>query len=169
MDVKELTAKSLNRSREYLNKSLDGLTQEEFAWRPKPDCNSIAFILWHVTRVEDHFINRLFQRQEEIYESDGWRQKLGTPGDSSGYNYTVEQLQAWQAPKLEALKGYASAVRQKTLDFLEHITDAKLAEVPRPERSPDTVAASLAHISNEIAQHTGQIAYLRGMQRGLNK
>jgi uncharacterized damage-inducible protein DinB len=167
MEAKELILKSLEQSQEYLTRALDGLTQEEAAWSPGPECNSIAFILWHTTRVEDFFINRVLQRGRELYEMEGWQEKLGTP--VKAYQYTVEELQAWPVPKLEVLRQYYDSVRQKTLAFLNSISPEKLSEVPRPERSPDSIGVSLGHVSTEIAMHVGQIAYLRGVQRGLDK
>ena len=169
MEAKELILKSLEQSQRFLTNALDGLTQEEAAWSPSPECNSIAFILWHMTRVEDFFVNRIIQRETELYEAEGWREKLGTPAKDSGYEYTVEQLQAWPAPKLETLQGYAISVREKTLAFLKAMPPEKLSEVPRPDRSPDSIGDTLGRISTEIALHVGQICYLRGMQRGLDK
>jgi len=167
MDVKELILKSLEQSQGYLTRTLDGLTQEEAAWSPNAECNSIAFILWHMTRVEDLFINRVIQRGKELYEAEGWQEKLGTP--DKAYGYTVEELQAWPVPRLEVLCGYFDSVREKTLAFLNSIPAEKLAEVPRPDRSPDSIGVTLGRMSTEIALHMGQIAYLRGVQRGLDK
>ena len=167
MEAKEVILRSLEQSQGYLTKALDGLTQEEAAWSPGVECNSIAFILWHMTRVEDFFVNRVIQRETELYEAEGWQEKLGTP--VKAYQYTVEELQAWSVPELEVIQGYANSVREKTLAFLKSIPPEKLSEVPRPDRSPDSIGATLGHISTEIALHVGQIAYLRGVQRGLDK
>ena len=167
MEAKELILRSLEQSQGYLTKALDGLTQEEAAWSPKTECNSIAFILWHIARVEDFFVNRVLQRENELYEAEGWREKLGTP--VKVYQYSAEELQAWPVPKLEDLRGYAKSVREKTLAFLNSMPPDKLSEVPRPDRSPDSIGTTLSHISTEIAMHVGQIAYLRGVQRGLDK
>lgn len=169
MEAKEVLLRSLEQSRGYQTGALDGLTQEEAAWSPCAECNSIAFILWHVTRVEDFFVNRVIQHQPEVYESEGWQQKLGTPVKGTGYEYTAEQLQAWPVPELGIIRGYADSVRQKTLDFIGTVNIEKLSEVPRPDRSSDSVGAILTRITTEIALHVGQIAYLRGVQRGLGK
>ncbi len=167
MEVKELVLRSLEQSQDYLTKSLDGLTQKEAAWSPGPESNSIAFILWHMTRVEDFFINRVIQKGKELYETDGWQEKMGTP--TKAYQYTAEELKSWPVPRLEDLRKYARSVREKTLAFIKTTTAKQLDEVPRPERSPDSVAATLVRISTEFALHVGQIAYLRGVQRGLDK
>ncbi len=168
MEAKELILRSLEQSQGYVDRTLDGLTQEESAWSPGIECNSIAFILWHMVRVEDTFVNRAVQGGEELYETEGWQEKLGTPVKAS--RYTVEELQAWEAPKLEDLRNYANAVREKTLAFLQSATPENLSEeVVRPNRPTDSVIGILGRISTEIALHAGQIAYLRGVQRGLDK
>jgi uncharacterized damage-inducible protein DinB len=167
MDAKEVLLRSLEESNRYLTKTLDGLTQQEATWSPSPECNSIAFILWHTTRVEDFFVNRVIRREKELYETKKWQEKLGTP--AKAYGYTVEELQSWPAPKLEVLREYANSVRENTLAFLNSIPREKLSEVPRPDRSPDSIGITLGHMTTEIALHVGQIAYLRGVQRGLDK
>ena len=169
MEATEVILRSLAQSQDYLNRALDGLTQDEAAWSPNAECNNIAFILWHMTRVEDFFVNRVIQREGELYEVEGWREKLGTPAKDTGYQYTVEQLQDWRVPKLELLREYANSVRKKTLSLLSSSSAEKLSEVPRPDRSPDSIGATLSRISTEMALHVGQIAYLRGVQRGLDK
>lgn len=169
MEAKEVILRSLEQSQEYLTKALDGLTQEEATWSPGPECNNIAFILWHVTRWEDFPVNRIIQGQPQLYETEGWREKLGTPPKETGYQYTVEQLQGWPVPDLNVLRGYANSVREKTLAFLRSMPAEKLSEAARPDRSPDTIGAILIGVATEIAMHVGQIAYLRGIQRGLDR
>lgn len=169
MEAKEVILRSLEQSQEYLTKALDGLTQEEATWSPGPECNNIAFILWHVTRWEDFPVNRIIQGQPQLYETEGWREKLGTPPKETGYQYTVEQLQAWPVPDLNVLRGYANSVREKTLAFLRSMPAEKISEAARPDRSPDTIGAILIGVATEIAMHVGQIAYLRGIQRGLDR
>jgi uncharacterized damage-inducible protein DinB len=169
MQLSEAMVKSLGQSQGYLGRALNGLTQEEAAWSPAPESNSIAFILWHMTRVEDFFINRVIQRQVELYEAEGWREKLGTPAKDTGFEYTLEQLQAWPVPKLEVLRGYADSVRKSTLALLNSIALERLSELARREPSPESIGDILCRNTTQIAMHTGQIAYLRGIWRGLNK
>ena len=109
----------------------------------------------------------MIQREDELYEVESWREKLGTP--VKAYQFTAEELQAWPVPRLEVLREYADSVREKTLAFFRSIPTERLSEVPRPDRSPDSIGATLGHMSTEIALHVGQIAYLRGVQRGLDK
>jgi hypothetical protein len=169
MQAKEAMLKSLEQSGGYLTRALDGLTQKESAWSPAAESNSIAFILWHVTRVEDFFVNRVIQRQVELYEAEGWREKLGTPAKDTGFEYTFGQLQAWPVPKLEVLRGYTDSVRKSTLALLNSIAPERLSELARPDPSPESIGDILCRNTTQVALHTGQIAYLRGIQRGMNK
>ncbi len=169
MEAKEIILRSLRQSQGFLDRALDGLTEEEAAWSPGVECNSIAFILWHTARVEDLYINRVIRLQDDIYVVEGWQEKLGIPAREMGYRYTVEQLQAWPVPKLEILRGYANSVREKTLDVVQSVTPETLSEVPNPDRPAETVGAILGRVATEVALHVGQIAYLRGMQRGMDK
>ena len=169
MQLSAAIVKSLEQSQGYLTKALDGLTQEEAAFVPAAESNSIAFILWHMTRVEDFFVIRVIQREVELYEAEGWREKLGTPAKDTGFDYTLEQLHAWPVPKLEIMRGYYDSIRKKTLALLKNITSERLSELARPDRSPDSIGDILCRITTEIALHTGQIAYIRGIKRGLSK
>jgi len=167
MEVKEVLIRSLNESWTFLSEALEGLTQEEVTWSPAPHCNSIAFILWHVTRVEDVLIHPIIQHIPGVYWTQGWKERMGIPAREMGFGYTEEQLRAWPVPRLEDLRGYASAVHENTLTFLESLTLEMLLEVPRPERPEETTGTILAHLITEIALHAGQIDYLRGVHCGL--
>ena len=167
MDIKPVLLKSLDESQEYLTKAMNELTEEDMAWTPKVGSNSIIFILWHLIRVEDIWINRILLNSKEIYESEGWQELLGTPIKESGFQYNTKKLQSWPIPKLEILQRYAISVRQKTVAFISSLDVADLSRVARPGHKYDTVEAILSHLITEIALHVGQIDYLRGMIRGL--
>ena len=73
METKEVILASLNESWGYLNRALNGVTEEETTWTLAPHSNSLAFILWHVTRAEDWYVNDVIRRGSTIYETEGWR------------------------------------------------------------------------------------------------
>jgi uncharacterized damage-inducible protein DinB len=167
MEVKEILKRYLNESWRYLNRATEGLTQEEIAWAPAPHCNSIAFIMWHTAWVEDAWINSVIRQTTWVYTDQGWRERLGIPAREMGFGYTEEQLKTWPVPKLEDLRGYARAVYDNTLSFLELLTPEMLLEVPRAEQPEQTTGNILVYLITEVALHVGQIDYLRGIHRGL--
>ena len=64
--------------------------------------------------------------------------------------------------------GYMGAVRAETIGYIDSLSEEDLAHLPNPGRPEYPVGATLKHIIVELAQHVGQIAYIRGMQRGAN-
>ena len=168
METKEIILASLNESWGYLTRALHGLTEDEITWTPAPHSNSLAFILWHVTRGEDYWANDVIRHGSTIYETEGWRERLGAYRDA-GSGWTEKQVQSWPTPKLEDLRRYARAVHKRTLALLDSITPEELIEIPRPKHPKQTVGTILAHLITEIALHVGQIDYLRGVHRGLKR
>jgi uncharacterized damage-inducible protein DinB len=167
MNVTGFIEKSLAESKEYIDQAIKGLSPEELAFRPKPHSNSIAFLLWHVTRVEDFWINRMVLGGKELYEADGWYKKFGTPERDFGFGYDVKKLDAWPVPHLELIQDYRAAVRGKTLDFLRTLNENNLDEAKDFGWRKGTIGTALSHLITEVGEHTGQIGYIRGMMKGI--
>jgi len=170
MDFRDVVKMGLEEYTQDLKKALDGLTAEERRFQPGPDSHHIDFAVWHIARVEDGWMNRGIRRGAQIWERDGWAEKLGLPERDSGFGYTSEQLANFPTYDPGLLMEYYDAVRVDTLLLIDSLTGADLERPPNPGRdAQNTIAKILAHVLIEEAQHVGQIAYLRGLQRGLDK
>lgn len=174
MEVKGFLTSTLVDMERRLNTTLEGLSAQELTWRPGPECHSIGFALWHLIRAEDFWLQGFILRQAELYESEGWAQKLGTPPRDNGYRYTAAQLASFPVPPLEKLQAYGKSVRHHTLALLRQLPMAKLDEkYPSshifPQRPEMSIGDVFQHVILELTLHIGQITYLRGMQRGLDK
>jgi uncharacterized damage-inducible protein DinB len=167
MKAVDLIVISLEESSRYVSMAVKGLSQTELAWRPKPHSNCIAFLMWHVSRGEDLWINRILLGQKELYETGGWYKKFRTPPQDSGFGYDVTKLDAWPVPTLSLLMEYAGAVREKSLAYLKSLTAVKLDEARDFGWGKGTAGSALAHLITEVAEHSGQIGYLRGIMKGI--
>ena len=167
MKISEFIEKSLTESKGYIDRAIKGLSADELAFSPKSHSNSVAFLLWHVARVEDLWINRILLAGKEIYEVDGWYKKFGTPAEDSGFGYDVKKLRTLPLPKLELLQAYAAAVREKTLDYLSTLNQKKLDEAKDFRWGKGTTGSALSHLVTELGEHTGQIGYIRGIIKGI--
>ncbi len=138
---------------------------------PAEQCNSVAWIMWHMCRVVDTFIHTRLQETDQLWTSGGWAGRFGMADDPEdrGVGWTAEQVAAWDAPSKETLVGYYGAVRAAAEAYLEGLTLEELAVVkvipPAPE--PRTVAAGLGQMTWDAVAHGGQIAYLRGLFLGM--
>ena len=82
---------------------------------------------------------------------------------------TPAQIAGFLVPPLETVQGYGKSVRKHTLEFLRQLPAEKLDDKPRPDRSEQTIVDTFQRVILELTLHIGQITYLRGMQRGLDK
>jgi uncharacterized damage-inducible protein DinB len=171
METGDFILDTLEREQEAVTAAVNGLSHEELTWRPGAEANSIGFILWHQIRCEDHMVQGMIQQKPQVWVSDGWHQrlKLSENPHDDGYGYAAEQVAAFPVPKLKDLLAYAEATRAQTIKYLKATTADKLDQKIQTPMGEYTIGQIIAILLCEIIQHTGQIAYLRGLQRGLDK
>jgi uncharacterized damage-inducible protein DinB len=169
MDLKQFIVSSMTENRDYVARAVEGLTLDELAFRPERHSNSIIFLLWHLARVEDIWINRVLKGGPELYQADGWYAKFGTAPQDMGYGFDADKLDEWPVPSLALAKAYADAVRPATLAYLKDLDLSKLDTKLLHHGNEMTVGGALAHLVTEIGEHSGQIGYLRGLQRGIEQ
>ena len=169
MEAKEYLSIELDGLDRNIKRVTDGLTQEEIAWRPAYGANSIGLILFHIARSEDSFIQARLQEKPEVWETGKWYEVLDVPKDEAGAHYTAEQVNAFPVPKLDKLMAYMTAVRAATKEYLNSLTPGSFDRVITMPRFGDMPAAVLLSLTvGHAAQHTGEISYLRGLQRGID-
>ena len=64
---------------------------------------------------------------------------------------------------------YLDAVRGDTVEYLESIDEADLDRCPDSARPDYSIGRMWSHLLVEESQHVGQVSYLRGLQRGMNR
>ena len=96
--------------------------------RPRPDANSVAFLVWHMARWHDLSVNLFVRNVETVYER-GWMQQLGLdPAPGTGFTSDqVDELGALADP--EILEAYFNAVLDETETWLNSIDDPMLGVV----------------------------------------
>ena len=174
MNSIELLKGGLDSSTKNVERTLDGLTTEEINWHPKPDANSIGLILFHMARSEDSLINGLIQHKPQLWETGKWYEKLGKAVDDGGAHYTAEQVENFVTPDMKDLKAYSEAVRAQTLAYLDTLTPEKLddkVEFPEGSKMPfEPIVGVLVQLTvNHGVGHAGEISYIRGLKRGMDK
>jgi len=168
MDGKEIMRMGLAEYWDGLRKVLTGLTATERRFQPHAHANHIDFIVWHMARDEDGEIHAFAQRTSTLWQREAWYQKLGLPVEDDGFGYTVEQVATLPRFAITDCLAYYEAVRRATLRYLDGLTPADCERCPDPARRPGhTIGRMFSHLIVEGSQHLGQVAYLRGLQRGL--
>jgi uncharacterized damage-inducible protein DinB len=142
-----------------------GLDAAALAYRPDEDANSIAWLLWHLTRVEDDHVSEL-ARIDQAYVAGGWAARLGMAPDTSdiGYGHTSEQVAAVRFPTPDVLLAYFDAVHARIGEYLARLDAEELARLVDYRWDPPvTAAVRLVSVISDSLQHVGQAAYVRGL------
>jgi len=165
MTTAELLTDALGRIREVVHEVVEGMTPEQLAFRPQPAANSIAWLIWHLTRIQDDHLAGV-AGTEQVWVSDGWAKRFGLPFDDAahGYGQSPDEVAAVRVESAGLLTGYHDAVFEQSLRFVRTVTEADLGRiVDRRWDPPVTLGVRLVSVLADDLQHAGQAAYLRGL------
>lgn len=169
MEWRDLIIDGYGRVLQVLEVALDGLTEDDLNEQPHPDCNTIGWLAWHLTRVQDDHIADLMG-EEQLWLIDGWHARFNrspNPKDI-GWGHSSEQVSAFRSPNTETLLDYHRAVLERTKRYIATLSTADLdRELNEPWFQPlPTVGVRLVSVLSDDLQHAGQVAYIRGLLKG---
>jgi hypothetical protein len=164
MNSSELMIDAFGRIGEAASEVLDGATSEVLTLRLDPDANTIAWLVWHLTRVQDDHVAKAFDG-DQVWTSQGWAARFDLPFDVSSHGYGQTSTDVAQVqPPADLLLGYLTAVQSQTVKYLESITDADLDRVVDERWDPPvTLGVRLVSVISDCLQHAGQAAFIRGI------
>ena len=165
MTSAELVVDAFRRIRGAVHRAVDGLTAEQLSFRVEPGANSIAWLVWHLTRIQDDHVAGVAQ-SDQVWISRGWVDRFGLPFDprDTGYGHQADEVAAVRVDSGELLVGYYDAVHEQTTRYVERLGDADLARiVDRSWDPPVTLGVRLVSVIADDLQHAGQAAFVRGI------
>jgi uncharacterized damage-inducible protein DinB len=164
----EILTDAFGRVQQTLHSALEGLSAEQLAARPGGRGNSVAWLAWHLTRVQDDHIADAAGSQQ-VWTSAGYAARLALPFDDSatGYGFTPEQVAQVRPADPQVLLDYLDAVHERTVGWLAGLTEDDLERVVDERYDPPvTLAVRLVSIVSDDLQHVGQAAYVAGLPAG---
>jgi uncharacterized damage-inducible protein DinB len=169
MEWQELVIDSYGRILEILESALEGLTQDDFNVQPHSDSNSIGWLAWHLTRVQDDHIADLMG-EEQLWIEDEWHSKFNRAPDRKdiGFGHSSEEVSAFKSPDVEILLEYHRAVLERSKRYIHSLSEAELdRQLDEPWFQPlPTVGVRLVSVMSDCLQHAGQVCYVRGLLKG---
>lgn len=165
MTSAQLLTDAFGRVRDVVHEVVDGATPKELVHRVDPEANTIAWLIWHLTRVQDDHIADV-AGLPQLWTAKGWAARFGLPlpPTDTGYGHTPGQVAAVRVTSGELLTGYYDAVHQQTLDYVGGLTDDDLPRVvDRSWDPPVTLAVRLVSVISDDLQHAGQAAFVKGI------
>ena len=144
--------------------TVNGMTRAQLLWYPPGPitANPIGFLLWHAARREDYHLQTRIGGNEQLWQTQGWHQRLGLDPEETGFGFTLEQVQGFPLPPLEEILSYYNQVRDSTLAYLRGSGDAALWQpMPAMPETPITTYL-MARVGHEH-EHWGQMDYLKSI------
>ncbi len=165
--AKDLLRDAFGRVAESVPDVVADLSVTELLWRPDPAANSIAWLLWHLSRVQDDHVAGIADI-EQVWTVQSWHERFALPyavGDH-GFGHTSEQVGAFRLSDPRLLASYHEAVHAQTLAVLDALGADDFARiVDRRWNPPVTAAVRLVSVVDDIARHVGQAQYVGGLVR----
>ncbi|MFJ9659968.1 mycothiol transferase [Streptomyces griseoflavus] len=165
MHAKDILIDGFGRVREEVHAAVEGLGPGGLNARPGPDANSVAWLVWHLTRVQDDHVADAFGH-EQVWLAEGWHERLGLglPRHDTGYGHTSAEVAKVRVDSGDLLTGYHDAVHERTLRALRALAAKDLERVVDERWDPPvTLGVRLVSVVSDDLQHVGQAAYARGL------
>lgn len=165
VSLNQFLAQQLEGQYRTIKLAVDNLTDEQLSYQPTTDTNSIAWLVWHLSRWRDK-ISAASAGVSQIWSCDGWAKCFGLPDGATGMGDTPEQVAAFRIER-DILFGYLDSTHAETVKRITQLTPTQFEQSIEYLPGSSRVAwESLAGMSGDSYQHAGQIAYLRGMIEG---
>jgi len=107
VNVNTMLLDVFSRVTEHVDTVVRGLDGAALCASPEPGANSIAWLVWHLARVQDHYVSG-FVGEPQIWETGGWAGRFGLEPDprNSGYGHSASDAAAVRPGGPDALTGY---------------------------------------------------------------
>ncbi|MFI1000266.1 DUF664 domain-containing protein [Streptomyces galbus] len=165
MHAKDILIDGYGRIREEVHAAVDGLDPDDLNARPTPETNSVAWLVWHLTRVQDDHLADAFGL-DQVWLGQDWQKRFGLdlPPRDIGYGHSPAQVAKVRVDSVDLLTGYYDAVHEQSLRALRGVGAADLDRVvDRRWDPPVTLGVRLVSVLSDDLQHAGQAAYVRGL------
>src|SRR5262245_27092137 len=117
----DLLIDGFGRIRENVAEVLGGLTPEQLAYRLDAEANSVSWLIWHLTRVQDDHVADAFG-VTQVWSAQGWADRFGLPDDTMdhGWGHSSDQVAEFASAtaSAELLGEYYEAVHAQTIKLI---------------------------------------------------
>ena len=166
MEQRELLIDAFDRISGIVHNVVEGASPELLVFRDDDEANTIAWLVWHLTRGQDAQIADAYGT-EQVWTAEGWADRFALPFSPgvTGYGQSSDEVAAVRVPA-DLLLGYYDATQKATLALLASTTENELDRVVDTRWDPPvTLGIRLISIVDDDVKHLGQAEYVKGMAR----
>ncbi|MBG0857499.1 DUF664 domain-containing protein [Streptomyces spinoverrucosus] len=165
MHAKDILTDGYSRIQEEVHAVVEGLSADDLNARPGPAANSVAWLVWHLSRVQDDHIADA-SGLDQVWLAQDWEKRfgLGLPRHDTGYGHSSAKVAKVRVDSPDLLTGYYDAVHEQTLGFVRGLTAKDLEEIVDDRWDPPvSLGVRLVSVLSDDLQHVGQAAFVRGL------
>ena len=165
METSDILVEAFGRVRGLVHQAASGLHRPQLTFRPELEANSIAWLIWHLTRIQDDHVSKIAE-VEQVWVTGSYAAELGLAPDPDalGQGDGPDDVAAISPGDASPLLRYHDEVMDRTVVYLNSVTAAELDRIIDHSYSPPvSVGVRLVSVLSDNLQHAGQARFLRGM------
>lgn len=165
MDAVAVIEEAIGRVQGAAARAVEGLSAEALRWRPDEAANSIAWLVWHLARVQDDHVAEV-AGWDQVWTATDAGERLGLPPGAmdTGFGHGPSEVAAVRPDGPQVLVEYLDAVTDRTRQYLAGLGPDDLDRVVDEGWDPPvTLGVRLVSVISDGLQHAGQAGYLRGL------
>jgi len=143
----------------------EGLSDEQLHYSPSGESHSIAWVMWHAARIEDFFVQRIFQGLPQAWDTGGWSARTGLPEKGFGTGQATAEAKAVHIADRAAFGEYQAQVAGLTKAYLQRVAadESMLEQEVKLGERTETIGESITlHMITHLNGHRGEVNLLRG-------
>lgn len=165
MNPADVLVDAFGRIQQIVHRVVDDLTPDQLSFRLNGNANSIAWLIWHLTRIQDDHVADA-AGIEQVWISGRWAERFALPFRKSdtGFGHSSDEVAAVRIDPPELLSGYHDAVYEQTLEYVKGLSQSDLDRIVDESWDPPvSLGVRLVSVVSDDLQHAGQAAFVRGI------
>ena len=165
MNSADVLVDAFGRVQDAVHGAVEGLSPEQLAFRVDPQANSVAWLIWHLTRVQDDHVADV-AGIPQVWTTKGWMERFGLPftARTIGYGHTSDEVAKVRVESGDLLTGYYDDVHAQTIEYVGGLKADHLRRIVDERWDPPvSLRVRLVSVIEDDLQHVGQAAFVRGI------
>ena len=143
----------------FEDEALEGVSKQQMRMIPTGCNHSIAWVIWHLSRIEDMTMNILAAGSPQVFQQEGWSKKMNVGVRDTGNAMDKASIAALsKAVDLESLRAYRLSVGRRTREIVEMLQPDELKQKVAPARLEHLQAGG-----DVAAEASDLLEYWRGL------
>jgi hypothetical protein len=138
-----------------------GLAERHIRQIPSNGEHSIAWIFWHLTRIEDVTMNVLLAGRTQLFYQDGWFDRLRIPfRDTGNAMISTDVVFLSEKINIDVLRSYRIAIGRKTRENVMQLPVSKIKQKVDPARLEQVRAeGAIVEDARGVLDYWGGLTY----------